>query len=70
MLRRIIEALFITHGETNLNNAHQLVANSNNSKDKANTSFQPWSNNRLWCAHLVRRPLPSMANTAKSKSKQ
>ncbi len=60
VLRRIIEALFITHAETKLNSASNLV--------KTNKTKVSMHDNVVWCEGLVRRPLPSFTRTATTKN--
>jgi hypothetical protein len=60
VLRQIVEALFITHAETELNSSGRLVGNNNNANKNDDV---PIHENAVWCEGLVRRPLPSIVKT-------
>ena len=55
VLRRTVEALFITHAETKLNTTGRLVDHP----PIANIPIDVLSDRGQWCHSLVRRPHPS-----------
>ncbi|CAF1515096.1 unnamed protein product [Adineta ricciae] len=58
VLRRIIEALFITHAETKLNSAGCLV------KCDHDVATGGSHGNTVWCKDLVRRPVPAFTGSS------
>ncbi|CAF1426396.1 unnamed protein product [Adineta steineri] len=57
VLRRVIEALFITHAETKLNSTGHLVSRNHTNAAVASPP------DPVWCEGLVRRPIPTFSKT-------
>ncbi|CAF1447716.1 unnamed protein product [Adineta steineri] len=57
VLRRVIEALFITHADTKLNSTGHLVSRNHTNAAVASPP------DPVWCEGLVRRPIPTFSKT-------
>ncbi|CAF4442415.1 unnamed protein product, partial [Adineta steineri] len=57
VLRRVIEALFITHADTKLNSTGHLVRRNHTNTAVASPP------DPVWCEGLIRRPIPTFSKT-------